>query len=173
MRIIYTYSTITPTSSDLVLLSDSSTSNATKTATTQSIADLADFNFTKTSITTTQLKQMAVLPGSTPITLIAAPGAGKIVIPVKIVVNLTYATANMTGNTNLVVYQDQGATHLYEWGGALGVTSSQAQEMAINASNMKRYANTSTVIAVETGNPTPGLSATTIDVYTYYKTITL
>ena len=171
MPIIYTYSTITPTSSDLVLLSDSSTSNATKTATTQSIADLADFNFTKTSITTTQLKQMAV--GSTPITLIAAPGAGKIVVPVKIIVNLTYATANMTGNTNLVVYQDQGATHLYEWDGALGVTASQAQEMLINKTNMKRYANTSTVIAVETGNPTPGLSATTIDVYTYYKTITL
>ena len=171
MPVIYTYSTITPTSSDLVLLSDSSTSNATKTATTQSIADLADFNFTKTSITTAQLTQMAV--ASTPITLIAAPGAGKIVVPIKIVVNLTYTTANMTGNTNLVIYQDQGAAHLYEWDGALGVTSSQAQEMAINASNMKRYANTSTVIAVETGNPTPGASATTIDVYTYYKIITL
>ena len=171
MSIIYTYPTVTPTSTDLVLLSDTSDSKATKTATTQSIADLADFSFTKTSITTAQLVTMGI--AGTPITLVAAPGANKIVVPFKIVVNLTYGTAGMTGNTNLVIYQDQTATHQYEWDGALGVLVSQAQEMAINPTNMARYANTSTVIATESGNATLNGSTSTIDVYTYYKTITL
>ena len=160
-----------PTTSDFAIIADVADSDATKKATLGTIADLADFNFTKTSITTAQLSTMNT--AGTPITLVAAPGASKLVIPIKIIVNLTYCTAQMTGNTNLVIYQDQTATHLYEWDGALGVTSSQTQEMVINASNMRRYANTSTVIAVETGAPTPGASTTSIDVYTYYKTLTL
>lgn len=171
MSIIYTYPSVTPTSTDLVLLSDTSDDKATKTATAQSIADLADFSFTKVSITTAQLVTMGT--AGTPITLVAAPGTNKIVVPFKVVVNLTYGTANMTGNTNLVIYQNQSAAHLYEWDGALGVVVSQAQELAVNASNMARYANTSTVIATETGNATLNGSTTTIDVYTYYKTITL
>ena len=169
---IDSYPTVTPSSSDLVLLSDvSGTGNPTKTVTAQSIADLADFSFTKTSITNVQLRAMG--EGASPITLVNAPSAGTIVIPFKVIVNLTSDGVAMSGNTNLVILQNQAAAHLYEWDGALGVTSSQAQEMAINSANMARYANTSTVIAVENGNPTHNNSIATIDVYIYYKTLIL
>jgi hypothetical protein len=169
---ISNYPTITPATGDLVILSDTSGSgNSTKTATAGSIAELAEFSFTKTSITNVQLRAMG--EGATPVTLVAAPGAGKIVVPFKVIVNLTSDGVAMTTNTNLVILQNQAVAHLYEWDAALGVTTSQAQEMAINSANMARYANTSTVIAVENGNPTHNNSVTTIDVYIYYRTLTL
>ena len=167
---ITSYPTITPTTADLVILSDTSgNGNPTKTATAGSIAELAEFSFTKVSATTAQLSAA----NTTPITLVASPGVGKIVVPFKIVIAITYGTAVMTGNTNLVVLQNQSAGHLYEWDGALGVSSSQTQEMLITTTNMQRYANTSTVLATESGNPTPGASTATADIYTYYRTLTL
>ena len=77
MPIIYTYPTVTPSSDDLVLLTDTSDSQkATKTASVSSLLSIGlaqDINTTKVTLSNVQLQALA----ATPIELVAAPGAGK------------------------------------------------------------------------------------------------
>ena len=77
MSIIYTYPTVTPSSDDLVLLTDTSDSQkATKTASVSRLLSIGlaqDINTTKVTLSNAQLQALA----ATPIELVAAPGAGK------------------------------------------------------------------------------------------------
>ena len=169
MPIIYTYPTVTPASSDLVLLSDVSASGKpTKTATASSIADLAVFDFEKTSLTTAQLKSL----NTTPVTLVTAPGVGKVIVPISIVIKYNYAGAAMTVNDDLNIVQ--GSVAIYQWTNALaGVVSSMRLVSDDVTSDAILGENTALTIQVAGGNPTVGASTSTLDVYVYYKTLTL
>ena len=168
MPIIYTYPTITPASSDLVLLSDVSASGKpTKTATASSIADLAVFDFEKTSLTTAQIGQL----NTTPITLVAAPGAGKVLVPMSVVIKYTYGTAGMTGNRTLDIMS--GVVGLYQWSNVLDDTSDAIRIVSDVSVDPVLTENEALKIQVPTGNPTVGASTSTVDVYTYYKILTL
>ena len=77
MAIIYSYPIITPSSDDLILLSDTSSGDkATKTASVSSLLSIGlaqDINTTKITLSNAQLQSLA----GTPIELVATPGAGK------------------------------------------------------------------------------------------------
>ena len=166
---ITSYPTITPTSGDLVLIADTSGSgNPTKTATASSIAELAEFSFTKNSITTAQLKSL----NTTPVTLVTAPGVGKVIVPISIVIKYNYAGAAMTVNDDLNIVQ--GSVAIYQWTNALaGVVSSMRLVSDDVTGDAVLVGNTALTIQVAAGDPTVGASTSTLDVYTYYRTLTL
>ena len=168
MARITSYPTITPSSGDLVLLSDiSGTNNPTKTATASSIAELAEFSFEKTSLTTAQIGQL----NTTPIKLVAAPGAGKVIVPISVVIRYNYGTAGMTGNRTLDIVQ--GSTSLYQWSNVLDDTSTSIRLASDVSNDAVLTENEALSIKVPSGNPTVGTSTSTVDVYTYYRILTL
>ena len=168
MARITSYPTVTPAAGDLVLLSDvSGTNNPTKTATASSIAELAEFSFEKTSLTTAQIGQL----NSTPITLVAAPGAGKVLVPVSVVIRYNYGTAGMTGNRTLDIMQK--TTSIYQWSNVLDDTSTSIRLASDVSNDAVLTENQALKIQVPTGNPTVGASTSTVDVYVYYRTLTL
>ena len=165
---ISSYPSVTPTNGDLVLLSNTSGSgNPTKTATASSIAELAEFSFEKTSLTTAQIGQL----NSTPITLVAAPGAGKVIVPISVVIRYNYGTAGMTGNRTLDIMQD--AASLYQWSNVLDDTVSSIYLVSDVSNDAILTENKALKIQVPSGNPTVGASTSTLDVYTYYRTLIL
>lgn len=86
------YPTVTPAAGDLLVITDVSDSNATKTATVSSISSaISDAGLQTQEITLTPT-QILSLNGGGSIELIAAPGAGKIIVPASIVVFLDYNT---------------------------------------------------------------------------------
>ncbi len=92
MAIISSYPTITPTSSDLVLIVDTSTDgNPTKTATIGSVSALG-VNSTDliTKDVTLTATQMLTLQNGGSLELIAAPGAGKLIAVMNLVYYLDY-----------------------------------------------------------------------------------
>lgn len=92
MAIINSYPTITPTSSDLVLVVDTSEDgNPTKTATVGSINQLGvnSTDLIKKDVTLTAA-QMLTLQNNASLELIAAPGAGKLIAVINVVYYLDY-----------------------------------------------------------------------------------
>ena len=167
MARISSYPTITPANEDLVLLSDvSSSGNPTKTATAESIAQLAEFSFNKTSLTTAQIGAL----NTTPVTLVGAPGAGKVVIPISIITNFKYGTAQITGNTNLNIMSDTIA--VYTQSGGVGFATTKIGIVATQGDLFLR-ANEALKINVATGDPTLNASTSTLDVHVYYRILTL
>tara|TARA_R110002020_G_scaffold465404_1_gene686776 strand:+ start:592 stop:1098 length:507 start_codon:yes stop_codon:yes gene_type:complete len=168
MARITSYPTVTPAAGDLVLLSDvSGTNNPTKTATASSIAELAEFSFEKTSLTTAQIGQL----NTTPITLVAAPGAGKVLIPISVVIRYNYGTAGMTGNRTLDIMQKTAS--LYQWSNVLDDTSTSIRLASDVSNDAVLSENQALKIQVPSGDPTVGASTSTVDVYVYYRTLTL
>ena len=164
---INSYPTITPTNGDLVLISDvSSSGNPTKTATAGSIAELGEFSFDKTSITSAQIGTLSTIP----VTLVGAPGAGKIIVPISIVSNFKYGSATITGNTNLNVMS--GSTTVFTQAGGIGFASSKTGLIA-TLGDLFLDSNTALSLKVATGNPTMNGSTSTLDVYVYYRILTL
>ena len=167
MARITSYPTVTPAAGDLVLLSDvSGTNNPTKTATASSIAELAEFSFEKTSLTA-QIGQL----NTTPITLVAAPGAGKVLIPISVVIRYNYGTAGMTGNRTLDIMQKTAS--LYQWSNVLDDTSTSIRLASDVSNDAVLSENQALKIQVPSGDPTVGASTSTVDVYVYYRTLTL
>ena len=169
MSKINSYPTITPTSNDLVLISDvSATNNPTKTATAASIAGLSVFEFTKVSATTAQLQGCS----TTPITLIASPGAGSVIVPISIVIDLTYGTAAMSGNTTLEIRS--GANVLYSWTNALATGTDRINLMNNDPTAPGRLLSaTALTLSLNTGDATLNGSTTTGNIHVYYRTLVL
>ena len=166
---ITSYPTITPTGSDLILLSDvSGTNNPTKTATASSIAELSVFEFTKVAATTAQLQGCF----TTPITLIGNPGAGSVIVPISIVIDLTYGTAAMGGNTTLEVRS--GANVLYSWTNALATGTDRINLMNNDPTAPARLLSaTGLTLSLNTGDATLNGSTTTGNIHVYYRTLVL
>ena len=164
---INSYPTITPTNSDLVLISDvSSTGNPTKTATAESIAQLAEFSFDKTTITSAQIGAL----NTTPVTLVGSPGVGKVIVPISVVASFKYGTAAITGNTNLAVTM-VGNTIFTQTGGLGGSLDKVGLVATLGDLALKH--NGALQIISMSGDPTMNGSTATLDVYVYYRTLTL
>ena len=103
------YPTVTPSSNDLVVITDVSDSNSTKTATVGSISSTSA-GFTTGSKTLTPTEVLSLNTAGTAVELLPAPGAGKILVVDSLVFKLQFNTAayNFTNGTggqdnNLVI----------------------------------------------------------------------
>lgn len=77
-------------------------------------------------ITTTSIASAALLTlGTTPVTLVGAPGAGLVIVPVSVTGSLTFVTAGYTNAGTLSV----------GWGGANGVTVTNVNGALTAAAN--------------------------------------
>lgn len=123
--------------------------------------------------TTIELNQAQILALNTsPQTLVAAPGAGKVIIPFRVIVEVVYNTAAFATNTQLDIME--GATTIYSSvAGALAVTSNQISDLSIAATGVKRNTNTALTITVPGGDPTGGHASSQVNVHVYYDELTL
>lgn len=128
----------------------------------------------KTSFTATQIK---ALNGS-PLPLVAAPGAGKIIVPISVQGRLTFLTTAFATNTQLNVGYASGADPLFTNTTLLPVTAGAPiqpffalAQSGVSGNDNEYVANAALNLSVPTGNPTAGLGA--LDVYTEYIVVTL
>ena len=121
---------------------------------------------------TIELTQAQILALNTsPQTLIAAPGVGKVIIPFRVVTEVVYNTAAFATNTQLDIMQ--GATTVYSSAaGALAVTSNQINDIGVGATTTKRNTNTALTITVPGGDPTGGHASSVVRVHVYYDELT-
>jgi hypothetical protein len=122
----------------------------------------------KKSVTSPQLLAL----NTTPIEVIAAPGAGKAIQVLGAFIAYTYATAAYATNTTLLLVNSTGTNEIASDGGSLiSDTSSNKGYMTIAGGINSIVTNDSVVIEAQTGDPTDG--GGTIDVYVTYQIITL
>lgn len=150
-------------------LLESVQSGANVKITSKSIADAA-LKTVKISISSAELLNMF----TTPKTLVVAPGAGKIIVPLHFMMRINYATTPYATNTNLKLKM-----------GLLDPLLTIPSILANSANFFGKYplsvgtftvndtdaANQALVAYVQTGNPTVGDS--TIDVWVTYQIVTL
>ena len=116
-----------------------------------------------------------ILAGNTtPVQLIAAPGAGLAIIPISAVVKYTYITAAYATNTSQVIYLDtlngsDNALILIQT-----MLSQAANKSAVRSANSavdenSIIANKALMWAIETGNPTAGSGR--LEITVIYTTI--
>ncbi len=93
MAIIYSYPAIEEISGgDLVLVSDSSKKNATKSATVDQLSAFITAKLVSVSVTLTATQVLSLSGGGSNIELIAAPGAGKVIDVVSLIAYLDFGT---------------------------------------------------------------------------------
>lgn len=123
---------------------------------------------TKVTLTAAQIKAL----NSTPVTLVPAPGAGKVVSIVEINGYLNYGTTQYTGNNNVELrYTDGSGAKVtgdlaYAW--LLGAASAAVKAVAAAVTPV---VNAAVVAAVPSANPTAGDSTVTLEIF--YRIVTL
>lgn len=116
-----------------------------------------------------------ILAGNTtPVQLIAAPGAGLAIIPISVVVKYTYITAAFATNTVQSIYFDTldiEDNNLIDFGTMLTQTANKSAIRIVQSANDENsvIANKALMWAIETGNPTAGSGRLSITVI--YTTI--
>ena len=116
-----------------------------------------------------------ILAGNTtPVQLIAAPGAGLAIIPISAVVKYTYITAAYATNTSQVIYFDtlNGSDNVLIL--IQTMLSQAANKSVVRSANSavdenSIIANKALMWAIETGNPTAGSGR--LDITVIYTTI--
>jgi hypothetical protein len=116
-----------------------------------------------------------ILAGNTtPVQLIAAPGAGLAIIPISAVVKYTYITAAYATNTSQVIYLDtlNGSDNVLIL--IQTMLAQTANKSAVRSANSavdenSIIANKALMWAIETGNPTAGSGR--LDITVIYTTI--
>lgn len=106
---------------------------------------------------------------TTPKTLVAAPGAGKLIVPLATVHNFTYGTVQYATNTSLAI-KHNGLAGSGNAIGGIGSSASIIQYGSLNT-GVAILANAALVVLVQSGDPTAGDSTSTLGVY--YKIHTL
>jgi hypothetical protein len=116
-----------------------------------------------------------ILAGNTtPVQLVAAPGAGLAIIPISAVVKYTYITAAYATNTSQVIYLDtlNGSDNVLIL--IQTMLAQAANKSAVRSANSavdenSIIANKALMWAIETGNPTAGSGR--LDITVIYTTI--
>jgi hypothetical protein len=111
---------------------------------------------------------------TTPLALVAAPGAGKVISVVEVFAKYVFGTTAFTGSNNLEFRytSSSGAKVTADIDAALLLAASGTNYRKVSPieAEITPVANAPIVIGVPTGNPAQGLGALTITVY--YRTIT-
>ncbi len=174
-----TLPSVTAATNDKVLIQDTSDSNILKTTTVQSILDLAPggsgvFTQIKTTVTSPQILDML----NTPVLLIPAPGAGKIILVTSVTLIGVFGTANYTGGDVLAVsYDGFDGISFYEDIPATAVTGQNKVTVPVpiaypNVVNQNIIVDQG--IYIWSGGVTPFATGDgTLDVYLTYQTITI
>jgi hypothetical protein len=116
-----------------------------------------------------------ILAGNTtPVQLVAAPGAGLAIIPISAVVKYTYITAAYATNTSQVIYLDtlngsDNALILIQTMLAQAANKSAVRSANSAVDENSIIANKALMWAIETGNPTAGSGR--LDITVIYTTI--
>ena len=122
----------------------------------------------KVTLTAAQIKAL----NTTPITLVAAQGAGTYVSVDEIVATLNYGTTQFTGSNNIEIRHTNGSGAkvtgdlAYAWLNGSAVAAVKAVSAALTP-----VANSAIVASVPTANPAAGDSTVTLDVV--YRVVTL
>lgn len=110
---------------------------------------------------------------TTPKNLVAAQGAGTVIMPIRIIINKTYVSTTYTTNLNLVM--GTGTVFASTFSNALGFSASEIAGYTVvsngSVSPATSSINAPITLAAATGNPVAGDG--TMDVYLYYVVITL
>ena len=142
----------------------------TSGAVTDSVRADQNLLYTKVSLTTGQILAL----NTTPIDLVAAPGAGKVTIIDFIVLSLTFNSIVYATNTVLQLVYDTGVAYTFDSNTTL-LASADAiftRHVGDDVEPAAGYLQNKKVsITVGTGDPTAGDSA--MDVYTFYQILTL
>ena len=128
-----------------------------------------------TQSVTVAIGSAQILAGNTtPVQLIAAPGAGLAIIPISAVVKYTYITAAYATNTSQVIYLDtlNGSDNVLIL--IQTMLAQTANKSAVRSANSavdenSIIANKALMWAIETGNPTAGSGR--LDITVIYTTI--
>lgn len=142
----------------------------TRRCSTQDVADLAAGGGGSVVTVKVSLSSAEILAlFTTPKVLVAAPGAGKILAPIRIVIKNNFGTEGYSGGPILI---NLGTLNL------LSNTTYQLSNNAYdfraltgNAANSTNLSNTAITASVASSNPTLGDG--TVDMYITYTTITL
>jgi hypothetical protein len=124
---------------------------------------------------TTSLSSAQILAlNSTPVQLVAAPGSGKIVVPLEVILNYTHVSTNYNGGS-LQIYESVGAP-LRSGNTIINAAVSSILDFydngAANGTGIKPYiANTALMLTNASSNPTLGDG--TLKVTVLYKIVTL
>jgi hypothetical protein len=110
--------------------------------------------------------------GSVPVTLVAAQGAGKVIIPVSVVMNYNFVTSAYSTVTNLFITSSSSPTSITRSGVLAFVSDACTFDAPINSGASNALTgNEALTITTTGGNPTGGDS--TLDVYVSYIVITI
>lgn len=149
-------------------------SGTDKKTTAQEIADLGTGEVITAKISISSAEILALF--STPKTLIAAPGAGKIIQPLMFLHVYTYGTVTYATNTNADIYYNGSLTLVGTT--ILNRTASTIQRQGAASTTAASFLTASQVIVdrdlmlnVQTGDPTAGDG--TLVIYVSYLIITL
>jgi len=126
--------------------------------------------YTQISLTSAQLLSL----NTTPVQLVAAPGAGKIIVPVQVVFDYTYGTATYVAGT-FQIYEDVSSPIYATIGNVLNATSSAIFYRNPSATNTgggtgKCVDNAPLMAWTTSSDPTTGDGTLKINVY--YKIMT-
>jgi hypothetical protein len=116
-----------------------------------------------------------ILAGNTtPVQLVAAPGAGLAIIPISVVAKYTYITAAYATNTEQVIFLDTldiEDNQLASFSNMLSQTSNKSAICSAISNDQQNsiIANKSLMWAIATGNPTAGSGR--LDITVIYTTI--
>lgn len=147
--------------------------NSLKVATT-AYADNAGIYTAQVPLSSAQILNLF----TTPVQLVAAPGSGKIIVPLSIIVDYTFVTTAYVSNTTLQIYENSDRSNP-TWGpgisSILTATSSQIRSLynnaAANGTTVVQYAdNQPLMITTATNNPTTGDGTAKLTVL--YKIVT-
>ena len=136
---------------------------------TYTIANSGGIQFSKVTITSAQLLAM----NTTPITLVSAPGAGKVIIPYSVLLRYRFGTTEYLTNTSITLSPNSSLWQV-NYSGAISGTQDKFSSRSINPTVTLAGAvvdNLPLTIGVQTGNPTAGDGD--LDVYVSHYVLTL
>lgn len=107
---------------------------------------------------------------SNPKTLVAAPGAGKIVFPINLIIKYSYGATPYATNTALRINYDQGGT-IWDFATLISESVDRVLFRGVHDSDNWRPENRVLLLREITGDPTAGDG--TLTIHLWYKILTL
>lgn len=141
------------------------TQNAVKTYVDNAVSSVKQV---KVSLSSAQILTL----GTTPVTLVPAQGAGKVIIPVSVVMNYNFITSAYSTSTDVLILSPSSPTSIIRTG-ILGFLSDACTfDTPINSGASNPLTGNEVLqISTGSGNPTGGDS--TLDVYVNYIVVTI